>query len=135
MLGARLVALATLRFRVFAKQGKVGELMVERVFVELHDVRIAAFMVGMAGCAAGVARVSVQAVKSGSGGYIGGNVFVTIEAQCALLGAFEFRVAGIAVLFVLRMTFDDLAGHDQRFDLGIGLLGCHEQECHRGPGQ
>jgi hypothetical protein len=82
--------------------------------------------------AAGVARVSVQAVKTGSRVYIDGDVLVAIKAQGTLFGALELGVAGIAVLFVFRMTFYDLTGHNQRFYLGVSLLGNHAQECHRG---
>ena len=60
---------------------------------------------------------------------------MAIETQRALFATLELGVAGIAILFVLRMAFDDLAGHDQRLYLGDGLLGNHAQECHRGSGQ
>ena len=39
--------------------------------------------------------------------------------------ALEFGVARIAVFFVLGVAFDDLTGHDQRLDLGIGSFGYH----------
>jgi signal transduction histidine kinase len=135
MLAAGFMAFATLSFRVFAEQWKVSELMVEGVFVQLHDIGIPAFMIGMAGRTAGVTRVRVQPMESGTAAYIGRDIFMTIQTQGSLFGAFELCVAGIAVLFVLRVTFDNLAGHDERFDLGIGLFGCHEKECHRGSGQ
>ena len=132
MLVAGFMALGTLRLAVFAKQGKVCEFMIERVFVELHDIGIPAFMVGMTVRAASVARVSVQAVKTGSRVYIDGDVLVAIKAQGTLFGALELGVAGIAVLFIFRMTFYDLTGHNQRFNLGVSLLGNHAQECHCG---
>ena len=84
-------------------------------------------LIGMTSSAAGITRFGVQAVKPGTGAYIGGDVFVTIEAQCSLLGAFEFRVAGIAIFLVLGMTFDDFTGHHQRLDLRVGWFGYHPQ--------
>jgi hypothetical protein len=32
------------------------------------------------------------------------------------------------------MTLDDLTGHDQRLDLGIGSLGNHARKSHNYPG-
>ncbi len=63
MLAARLVAFAALCFAVFAEQREVGEIMVEGLFVELRDVGVPAFMVGMAGRAAGIASLVRQAMK------------------------------------------------------------------------
>jgi len=50
---------------------------------------------------------------------------MTIQTQCALFCALELCMARIAVFFVLGVTFDDFAWHDQRLDLGIGLFGYH----------
>ena len=54
-----LVAFAAFGFPVLAEQGEVGELVVERSFVELHDIGIPAFMVGMTGRTAGIACVGI----------------------------------------------------------------------------
>jgi hypothetical protein len=40
-------------------------------------------------------------------------------------------MARITVFFVLCMTLDDLAGHDQGLDLGMGRLGNDEGESHQ----
>ena len=135
MLAAGFVAFAALRFCVLAEKPEVGEVVVERFLVEPHDIGIASFMVRVAGCAAGIGRIGGLSVKPCSGAYVGGYVLMTVEAQCALFCAFEFRVAGTAFFLVLCMTFDDLTGHDQRFDLGNGLFGNHAQKCHCGSGQ
>ena len=135
MLGTDLVAFAAFGFRMFAEQAKVGQLVIEGVFVELHDIRIPTFMVGVTGSTAAIPCVGGQAMKSRPGIHVDGDVLVAIEAQCTLLGALEPRMAGTAVFLVVRMTFDDVTGHDQRFDLGIRLLGYHAQNCHRGSGQ
>lgn len=59
MLATGFVAFTALRFPVLAEQRKVGEFMVEGVFVELHDIGIPAFMIGMTGRTAGIACVGI----------------------------------------------------------------------------
>ena len=51
------------------------------------------------------------------------DIFMAVEAKRALLAAFESLMAGVTFLFVLSMALDDLARHDQRFDLGICWFG------------
>lgn len=50
---------------------------------------------------------------------------MAIQTQCPLLGAFERFMAGLAGLLELGMPFDDITGHDQGLDLGIGVR-CYE---------
>ena len=127
MLAAGLVAFSALGFAVFAEQGKVGQFMIEGVFVELHDIGIPAFMVGMTACTVIVSRIAGQAVKTGSGLHISGDILVTVQAQASLFRTLEFRVAGIAIFLVFGMAFDDFTGHHQRLDLRVGWFGYHPQ--------
>ena len=125
MLAVSFMAFDTFGFSMLSEKGEIRKVVVEGAFVEMNDIGVAAFMVGVTGCAAGVARFGRQAVKPRACIYVGGDVFMTVETQCALFRSLEFRVARIAVFFVLGVTFDDLAGHDQCLDLGIGSFGYH----------
>ena len=64
MLAARLVTFTALRFAVLTEQREVCEVMIEGLFVELHDIGIPPFMIGMADRAAGIARLVRQTMKS-----------------------------------------------------------------------
>ena len=44
-------------FPVLSEKGKIRKAVIEGVFVELDDIGVAAFMVGMTGCAAGVVHL------------------------------------------------------------------------------
>ena len=135
MLAACLVAFDTLGFSVFSEQWKIREIVIERVFVEMHDIGMPSFMIGMAGSAGRIAGLRRQTMKSRLRGYVSGDVFMTVETQCALFRTFELRVTGSALFFVFGMTLDDPAGHDQRLDLGIGSFGYHARKSHNYPGQ
>jgi hypothetical protein len=50
---------------------------------------------------------------------------MAVQAQCPLPGAFECFMTGFAGFLELGMSFNDIAGHDQRLDLGIGAW-CYE---------
>ncbi len=135
MLTACLVALDTLGFSVSSEQWKIREIVIERVFVEMHDIGIPSFMVGMAGRAGGIPGLPGQTMKSRTCAYVGGDLLMTVETQGALFRALELRMAGTAFFFVFGVTFNDLPGHDQRFDLGIGSFGYHARKSHNYPGQ
>jgi hypothetical protein len=51
---------------------------------------------------------------------------MAVEAKRTLSAAFESLVAGFTLAFVLGMTLDNLARHDQCFDLGISSFGNDE---------
>ena len=113
VLAVRLMAFRALGFAVLAEQQEVGEVVVERTFVELHDIGVPALVVGVTARTAAFACLVEQAVISATSVDIVGDVLVTVEAQRTLLRAFELSMAGVTVVFVLRMTFDDLTRHDQ----------------------
>ena len=135
MLVTGLVAFATFRFVVLAEQREVGEVMIECLLIELHDIGIPTFVVGVTGGATSIARLGRQAMKTGASVNVGCDVFVTVETQCSLFGTLELRMTGAAFFLVFRMTFDDLTGHDQRLNLGIGSFGYHARKSHNYPGQ
>lgn len=55
VLAASLVAFRAICFGMLAEQREVGEVVVEAAFVELHDIGVPPFMVGMAACTARIA--------------------------------------------------------------------------------
>ena len=77
-------------------------------------------MVCMATGASRLAGATILAVKAGIRLDISSDFLVTIETECALLTAVEASMAVVAVLLVFCMRCNDLARHDQRFDLGSG---------------
>ncbi len=108
---------------VFAEQWKVRELVIETRLVEPYDVGITALVVRMAAGTAVLHGIREFAVKACRIVDIARDIFMAVEAKRALLAAFESLMAGVTFLFVLSMALDDLARHDQRFDLGICWFG------------
>ena len=129
------VTVGTGALAVFADEPEISEVVLERRLVELHNIGIAAFMVGMTVSAVPVDGVIIQTVKATSAVNIGCDIFVAVEAKRALLGTFEGLVTGTAFGFVVRMTLDYVARHDQRFNLGHGSLGNHKNHRHRNSSQ
>ena len=129
------VTVGTGALAVFADEPEISEVVLERRLVELHNIGIAAFMVGMTVSAVPVDGVIIQTVKATSAVNIGCDIFVAVEAKCALLGTLEGLVTGTAFGFVVRMTLDYVARHDQRFNLGHGSLGNHKNHRHRNSSQ
>ena len=115
---------------VFAGQRKVGEVMVEGALIELHDIGIPPFVIGVAFCAVGVLRTRIPTMEAMPGIDVHGNRLMAVEAELALLRTLESQVAVAAFGFVLRMTFDDVARHHQRFDLG-GCVLCSKTHRHQ----
>lgn len=87
-------------------------------------------MVGMAIGARGLTGVTVFAVKPGARIDITGDLLVTVETQGALFAAFEPLMAVAAFFLVFRVRFDDLARHDQRFNLRSCGTGCSKCQSH-----
>ena len=85
----RLVALIALRICMRAEQGEVGVTVIESKLVELHDIGVAAFMIGVTAETGAIAGSTETAMKAGTGVNVGRNLFVTIKTEFALLGALE----------------------------------------------
>ena len=130
MFAARLVAGVALCFEMLAGQHKVGEIVVEGVLIELHDVRIASFVIRMASRAVGVLRIRVSPVIAMSCIDIRGDILMTVEAKGALVRTSECQVTMTALGLVLGVTFDDIARHHQRLDLGDCIL-CGKTHRHQ----
>lgn len=120
------MAVCAFVFGVLAEQWEVGELVIKIRLVETHDVGITALVVRVAVCTAVLADTLELAMKARRTIDICGDIFVAVEAERTLSAAFESLVAGFTLTFVLGMTLDDLARHDQRFDLGVSSLGNDE---------
>lgn len=117
------MAVAALVVRVLAEQREVSEFVIECIRVETDNIRVAALMVGMAVGADGTTGTTILAVKAGFCIDVTGDFFVTVEAQSALLAAFETLVAVGAVFLVLGMRLHNLARHDQCLDLRLRRSG------------
>jgi len=129
------VALRALGFAVLAQELEVGEIVVERAFIEMDDIGIPAFMVCMTARTAVIARIAEQSVKPRPIAYVGRDIFMTFEAERTLLCALELGVTCTAVFLVFAMTFNNTARHDQGLNLGIGRFGNDEGKCHQGSGE
>ena len=79
-LHVRQVAFVTFGLGMCALQHEVGEIVVERLFIQPDDIRFAALMVGVAGCALDASDIRMAAVKTGVAGDIHGHVFVAVHA-------------------------------------------------------
>ena len=84
----------------------------------MHNVGVAPFMIGVTAETGAFAGSTGAAMKAGAGVNVGGNLFVTIKTQFALLTALELRMARFAIFLVPGMTLNDGTRHDQRLDLG-----------------
>ena len=83
------VALIALRICMRAEQSEVGVAVIESELVELHNVGVAPLMIGVAAETGAIAGSTEAAMKAGPGVNVGGNLFVTIKTQFALLTALE----------------------------------------------
>ena len=126
-----LVTVVAIVVGVFAEQREVGEFVIEGLRIEADDIRVATLMVGVTGGARSLAGPTILAVEAKLPIDVVRDLFVTVEAQCTLLAAFKPQVAVGAFLFVLGVRFDDLARHDQGFDLGARGAGKCKRQSHQ----
>ena len=126
MLGLRAMAACAPDLLVLAAQLKVGLRMVERLFVEHHDVRIATLMLGMAKVALELLETPV---KARLGAHVAGHFLVAIEAALRLAAAVEPHMAVAAVGLLLDVRAADRARHDGRLEvLRGGRTGARSEE-------
>ena len=95
-----------------ADQGIVCLIMAKSLGVELDDVELATFVVGVA-VATAVCRQSPMIAALGS--YIDCNVLVAGHTQPGLCRLVKCLVAGGTIGFGFRMRLDDFAWHEYRF--------------------
>ena len=103
-----------------AFQRKIRLMMIKGIRIEMHDVRIASYMLGMADLARQFSDVFYATVKSLMIFYIRRYLLMAVEAQMFLRGLFEGFVALLALGFVFGMGAHHLARHDQCFQAGCG---------------
>ena len=133
-LDARVMATVTLRFGVVTNQRKIRAVMIEAQPVELYDVGIASFVVGMTYEAGAAAGSPVAAMETKIHLYVSRDVLMTAQAQRTLFTAIECLVAGVAVSLEFRVPLDNLARHDQGLDLGISGSRNESKRDHRDTG-
>jgi hypothetical protein len=108
--------------QVSANQGEVSEVVIERRFIEDHDLRIATLVIGVAAGAVFTPGIRGTAVKPGAAPNVCANIFVAIDTKLRLRVTVEHDVAGAALGLGIRMRVDDVTGHDKRLD-GLGARG------------
>lgn len=106
-----------------AEQPEVRKIVIETPLVQANDVRISAKVIFVASPAVLSVFLCKKTVKSGLVANVARNVFVAGKAKFGLPVPIERDVAGAALSFDVRMTLDDLAWHDQCFDLGMSVGG------------
>lgn len=115
-----------------AAEFKIGECVIERLGVELNNIRLAALVIGMAVLALDLANVRPLAVKARFSADILGDILVAIEAEPSLAFLGKGFMAALARLFKLDVAFDDIARHHEflKQAFGPGSTGCQQDHCH-----
>ena len=120
-----LMATAAFHVRMIAFQCEVRVFVIEQLPVQYDDYGISSLMIRVAVGAIVEPGILEQAMETGDIADVRGNVLVAVEAERALLAAIKCLVARAAFGFVFGMPFDNVARHDQGFDLSIGVR-CYE---------
>lgn len=94
-------------------QCKVGEGVIERLHVELNDIGLAAFMLGMTELAFYIFDFRSLAVEPRICRQVGRDVFVTLETQTALTFLRKWFVTAFAGLFIFGMRLDYVTRYDE----------------------
>lgn len=97
--------------RVRARQLELGQPMIELRTIELHDIRRAAFVFGMAGAALADAGILHASVKPFLLLHIGGYILMAVQAQCRLRPRVRAVMAIGAAGFLLDMRLAHFARH------------------------
>ena len=88
-----LVAIRTFHLKVLTQQFEVGDEMVKRRFIKARYIGVPPFMISMTCGARAIPNIIGLAMKAGSAGPIGCNIFVAVEAKLILLRTVERFVA------------------------------------------
>ena len=94
-------------------EAEIRARVVERLGVQLHDVGISPFMIGVTMGAFLLRRSRVAAVKASSGLAVGALLLVAIEAKLGLSPVRERLVAIAALLLELGVSGRERSGHDK----------------------
>jgi len=92
-------------------------IVIEGCLVEPKDVRITALVFGMATLTHLVgSTVENLPMKAEAASDVIANLLMAIEAKPLLLVRLEHRMAGVAIVFQVRVTLDHGARHDDAFE-------------------
>jgi hypothetical protein len=113
------VATVAARSLVGLDQCEIGERMVERLAIELDDVELAPFVVGVAELAVGLRRFRVAAMEPALASPISRDLLVARKAKPSLRLTRKRLVTAVAVLFELCVPGDQRPRHDQLFEYAL----------------
>jgi len=126
----------TRKGRVSALQGMVGELVLESLAIELHELCVSSAMLGVAGSAGGACRSGVKSVKSAVLGNVFCDLFVALRAELGFRSLTEGLVTLRAIGFVLGVGLCERSRHDELLEVdGCGRSREHREQdrsCERG---
>jgi Holliday junction resolvasome RuvABC endonuclease subunit len=98
---------------MLTEQFEVSERVIERRFIQSHDIHVTAFMVGMARGASLIADVCRPAVKAKRGADVLRYILMAVQTQGILLRTTESLVARRTFRLKLRMPLNHRTWHDQ----------------------
>ena len=121
--------MATIASRVLVASGelKIRKNVIERLPVELHDICIPAFVIGMALLALRLRGIVTLSMHPASKFPVLGNVLVAGETKARLGGFCESLMAIRAVLFELCVAFDKRARHNEFLEDVLRGCGQHRR--------
>ncbi len=117
------MAVVTFDRGVRSFQRKVSEMVVERVLVQMDNIRVASFMVGMAEFALLFGNIFFQAMKSLFINKVFIHFLVAVPAQLVLNFFLKQGMAFGAIGFNLGVTLNNGAGHHKIFQGACICLG------------
>lgn len=120
------MALAALDLQVPTLERKISLSVIERFLVERGKIAVAAFMFGMTSPALAVFDIFDPAMRTGFLGDVLVNILMALQAQLVLPVGFKVLVALVALFFITRVRFGEVAGTQQRFNCFFGA-GAHVQ--------
>ena len=101
-----------------AFQGKVGEIVIEALGRKMDNIGIAALVFGVTAAAGSLVGIGDFAMQTLLADDVGTNLFVTVQAQRGLACAVGLVMAIGAGFLEFRVRLTELAGHQQRFNVG-----------------
>ena len=116
---SRLMAIHAVGAEMPSKQQKIGQFMIKCRLVQVHNIRVAAFMIRVAACTPIRTRSGRFSVKTCLVENIPGDFLVAVETQGPLCRSVERFVAIGALRLDIRVRSHDLAWHHQGFQ-GLG---------------
>lgn len=95
---------------------EIGLRMLERLGIELHDVRVPPEMLAVADSAVATADLGRATVKADLPLHVLRDLLMTVQTEALLLGLAEALMAFFAVFLDLRMALDHGAWHDEALE-------------------